>query len=84
MVEICPANRTNAHRFAVSKARRSLLRAPSDAGDRVFGRFRFYQRAVRSMTIVHQLILRVLPCAKFYQTIFEMASKIFLYFSHIL
>lgn len=41
---------------------------------RVFRQFQLYQITVQLKTIVHRLSFRVVTYAKFYQTIFEIAS----------
>ncbi|MDQ3063764.1 MAG: hypothetical protein M3R14_13030 [Acidobacteriota bacterium] len=65
MTEIGQANPTIAPPNAESTTRRSRLHAPGEQVCREFGFHRFYQKAVQSTTIVHQLILHVVPSVNF-------------------
>lgn len=73
MAEICRADHTIERRNAKPKARRSLPYGHRGADDHVFAQVLLFQRTIRLKTIIHRLILRVLPDAKFYQIIFELA-----------
>lgn len=66
-----PANHTSAPRSAESRVRRSRPRGLAGKVCLVFVSSAVYQRAIRSMTIVRQSILRVVPGCKFSTTIFE-------------
>ena len=65
MAEISRVNRTTWRRNAKSKVLRSSLHAPHGAVVRVLPQPAVYQITVLSKTIVHRLILRVVPSAKF-------------------
>src|SRR5215213_1721517 len=65
MAETVRANPPNAHRFAKSTIRRSLLRAQTCAVCRELQQQAVYQITVQSKTIVHRLILHVVPSVNF-------------------